>query len=70
MSMSYPQDKGKVQRAIQNLNREFVYLLRRFPGWLKGCLKEYRKWYNRDRFHMGIETFPGKLYECQVGNFT
>jgi transposase InsO family protein len=29
---SYPQDEGKVERCIQNLNREFVYLLRRFPG--------------------------------------
>jgi IS30 family transposase len=28
---SYPQDKGKVERCIQNLNREFVNHLRKFP---------------------------------------
>src|SRR4030066_1545048 len=28
---SYPQDKGKVERCIQNLNREFVKHLRKFP---------------------------------------
>jgi transposase InsO family protein len=33
---SYPQDKGKVERCIQNLNREFVNHLRKFPEWLKG----------------------------------
>jgi transposase InsO family protein len=35
---SYPQDKGKVKRCIQNLNREFVNHLRNFPEWLKGIL--------------------------------
>ncbi|MBM4400819.1 MAG: transposase [Crenarchaeota archaeon] len=35
---SYPQDKGQVERCIQNLNREFINPLRRFPGWLKGKL--------------------------------
>ena len=33
---SYPQDKGKVERCIQNLNREFVNHLRKFPEWLNG----------------------------------
>lgn len=58
----YPQDKGKVERCIQNLNREFVYLLRRFPGWLNGRIKEYREWFNDKRFHRGINNFPAKLY--------
>ena len=37
---SYLQDKGKVERCIQNLNREFINSLRKFPGWLKGNLPE------------------------------
>ena len=67
---SYPQDKGKVERCIQSLNREFVYHLREFPGWLKGKLREYREWFNYSRFHRGIKAVPGDLYECNVRNLT
>ena len=67
---SYPQDKGKVERCIQNLNREFVNHLRKFPGWLKGKLREYREWFNCQRFHRGINTLPAQLYECNVRNLT
>jgi len=67
---SYPQDKGKVERCIQNLNREFVNHLRKFPGWLKGKIHEYRDWFNRSRFHGGIKAFPAELYECNVRNLT
>lgn len=67
---SYPQDKGKVERCIQNLNREFVNHLRKFPGWLKGKLHEYKEWFNYERFHRGINTFPAELYECNVGKLT
>lgn len=66
----YPQDKGKVERCIRNLNQEFVYHLRKFPQWLGGKIQEYREWYNHSRFHRGIEGIPAKLYECKVGNFT
>jgi transposase InsO family protein len=67
---SYPQDKGKIERCIQNLNREFVNHLRKFPEWLKGKLHEYKEWFNYSRFHRGINTFPAQLYECNVGNLT
>jgi len=67
---SYPQDKGKVERCIQNLNREFVNHLRKFPGWLKGRLREYREWFNHSRFHRGIKALPADLYECNVRNLT
>ena len=67
---SYPQDKGKVERCIQNLNREFVNHLRRFPGWLKGRVGEYRDWFNHSRFHRGVKTYPALLYECNVRNLT
>ena len=51
------QDKGKVERCIQNLNREFVNHLRKFPEWLKGKLGEYRDWFNHSRYHRGVEAF-------------
>ena len=68
---SYPQDKGKVERCIQNLNREFVNHLRKFPEWLKGKLGDYRDWFNSSRFHRGVKAFPPvTLYECNVSNLT
>jgi IS30 family transposase len=67
---SYPQDKGKVERCIQNLNREFVNHLRKFPEWLKGKLGDYKDWFNHSRFHRGVKTFPATLYDCNVRNLT
>jgi IS30 family transposase len=67
---SYPQDKGKVERCIQNLNREFINPLRKFPGWVKGKLGDYKDWFNHSRFHRGVNAFPADLYECNVGNLT
>lgn len=58
----YPQDKGKVERAIRNLNQEFVYHLRRFPRWLDGKVEEFRGWYNNSRLHRGINCMPAELY--------
>jgi len=67
---SYPQDKGKVERCIQNLNREFVNHLRKFPEWLKGKVGEYKDWFNHSRFHRGVKAFPATLYECNVRKLT
>jgi IS30 family transposase len=67
---SYPQDKGKVERGIQNLNKEFIDHLRNFPEWLKGKLGEYRDWFNCKRFHRGINGYPADLYKCNVGKLT
>ena len=58
----YPQDKGKVERAIRNVSEEFVYLLKKFPEWLDGKIKQYQKWYNEKRFHRGVGEFPYRLY--------
>lgn len=66
----YPQDKGKVERCIQNLNREFVNHLHKFPEWLKGRVSEYRDWFNYSRFHRGVKAFPAMLYECNVRKLT
>jgi len=46
---SYPQDNGKVEQCIQKLNREFINALRKFPGWLKGNLADYRDWFTHSR---------------------
>jgi IS30 family transposase len=67
---SYPQDKGKVERCIQNLNREFVNHLRKFPEWLKGKIADYKDWFNHSRFHRGVKAYPATLYECNVRNLT
>ena len=66
---SYPQDKGKVERCIQNLNREFVNHLRKFPQWL-GKIGDYREWFNNSRFHRGVKAYPSDLYKCNVGKLT
>jgi IS30 family transposase len=67
---SYPQDKGKVERCIQNLNREFINPLRKFPEWLKGKIGEYRDWFNHLRFHRGVKAYPADLYKCNVRKLT
>jgi len=58
----YPQDKGKVERAIRNFAEEFVYLIKKFPEWLDGKIKEYQRWFNNKRFHRGINAIPCELY--------
>jgi hypothetical protein len=58
----YPQDKGKVERAIRNISEEFIYLMRKFPQWINGLISKYVKWYNEKRFHRGIKDYPAKLY--------
>jgi transposase InsO family protein len=57
----YPQDKGKVERAIRNFNEEFIYLLKKFPEWLDN-LPEYVRWFNHKRYHAGVRDFPAQLY--------
>lgn len=58
----YPQDKGKVERAIRNIAEEFIYLTKKFPEWLNGKINKYMDWYNTKRFHCGINTVPSELY--------
>ncbi len=58
----YPQDKGKIERAIRNVAEEFIYLLKKFPAWLQGKIKAYQHWFNTKRFHHGIGTVPSTLY--------
>ncbi len=65
----YPQDKGKVERAIRNVSEEFVYLTRKFPDWLNGKILDYQKWFNEKRFHRGVNDYPVRLFR-EVGNLT
>lgn len=58
----YPQDKGKVERNIRNVAEEFIYLLKKFPAWLNGKIKDYKKWFNNNRFHNGINAIPCQLF--------
>ena len=58
----YPQDKGKVERAIRNVAEEFIYLLRKFKEWLDGKIKNYKRWFNHKRFHRGINGYPADLF--------
>ena len=59
----YPQDKGKVERAIRNVTEEFINPLKKFPHWLnQNLIDEYKHWYNHQRIHLGIQTTPYKLY--------
>jgi transposase InsO family protein len=58
----YPQDKGKVERAIRTISEEFIYLIKKFPHWLDGVIQNYQEWYNQKRFHLGIQNFPAQLY--------
>ena len=49
-----PQDKGKVERAIRNVAKKFIYLPGKFPEWLHGVIEEYHKLYNKKRYLRGI----------------
>ena len=59
----YPQDKGKVERTIRNVAEEFIYLIKKFPEWLDGKIKEYVRWFNTERFHQGIQAIPCEIYK-------
>lgn len=58
----YPEDKGKVERTIRNVAEEFTNLLKKFPQWLNGQIRQFKTWYNNSRFHRGIRTVPKLLY--------
>lgn len=57
----YPQDKGKVERAIRNVSEEFIYLLKKWPEWLDH-IEEYNDWFNTKRYHRGIHGYPAEVY--------
>ena len=59
----YPQDKGKVERAIRNVTEELINGFIKIPErFTKQAVKEYKQWYNYKRFHLGINNIPEKLF--------
>jgi len=59
----YPQDKGKVERAIRNISEELVYLFINFSKWFNAvCIEDWRCWFNEKRYHRGIKDYPSRLF--------
>jgi len=59
----YPQDKGKVERAIRNIAEELINLIIIFHNLMsKDEILRWIKWFNEKRFHRGIKGFPADLY--------
>jgi len=54
--------KKSENKELRNVSEEFIYLLKKFPLWLNGRIKEYREWYNNKRDHRGIKAIPITLY--------
>jgi transposase-like protein len=66
----YPQCKGKVERCIRTLNEEYIRLDKVFEN-PQTLLEEYRRWYNDERYHMGINNCPANIYSnIDVGDVT
>jgi transposase InsO family protein len=57
----YPQSKGKVERSIRNISEEFLRLNPHLTDVVSD-LKEFVRWYNNERFHMGINAIPSDIY--------
>ena len=59
----YPQDKGKVERAIRNIAEELINLIIIFHKLFnKEEIMKWLKWFNKKRFHRGVKDFPANLY--------
>jgi len=59
----YPQDKGKVERAIRNITEELINLIIIFHKLFnKHEVLKWINWFNEKRFHRGIKGFPANLY--------
>ncbi len=59
----YPQDKGKVERFIRNLQEEVLSLFRFANlGEAQAKIDEYLRYYNNVREHAGIGCVPAKRY--------
>jgi hypothetical protein len=51
-----------MEGSTQNLNREFVNHLRKFPEWLKRKPDESKESFSHSRFHRGIKTHQANLH--------
>lgn len=62
----YPQDKGKVERSIRTLTEEFIKIMFKFPEWIENKVEEWKIWYNEQRYHRGIASFPATLFKVDT----
>jgi transposase InsO family protein len=59
----YPQDKGKVERTNRNIAEELINLIIIFHKLLNSYeIEKWVNWFNEERFHRGVNTFPARLY--------
>jgi len=57
----YPQSKGKVECCIRTFNEEFLRLDNVFDR-PENLISEFVRWYNSDRWNMGINAVPAEIY--------
>jgi len=50
----YTQSKGKVERRIRTFNEKFLRISKVFEN-MEDLMPEFVRWYNYDRYHMGIK---------------
>lgn len=59
----YPQDKGKVERAIRNIAEELINIITIFHKLLSGDeVLGWINWFNEKRFSHGVKNYPANLY--------
>lgn len=59
----YPQDKGKVERAIRNIAEELINIITIFHKLLNDReIESWRCWFNNNRKSLGVNACPAELY--------
>jgi len=59
----YPQDKGKVERAIRNISEELVNIITIFHNLLSNKeIGSWVNWFNKNRKSLGVKDYPANLY--------
>jgi transposase InsO family protein len=59
----YPQDKGKVERAIRNIAEELVNIITIFHKLLNNEeILGWVNWFNNKRVSLGVKDYPANLY--------
>jgi transposase InsO family protein len=59
----YPQDKGKVERAIRNIAEELVNIITIFHKLLTDKeIDGWVNWFNNERKSLGVKDYPANLY--------
>jgi transposase InsO family protein len=59
----YPQDKGKVERAIRNIAEELVNIITIFHKLLSNEeIEGWVNWFNNKRKSLGVKDYPANLY--------